>query len=90
MELYQGVAIAVMIALGVVVHTTMKLNGLRKDLKVERTLINVRDLEVMRHPQRYDSEEVRLVRTTWLACATAFALVMLLLAVSPQEVMQKF
>ena len=90
METYQAVAIAVMIAMGFVVNSTMKLNNLRKRNGIVRPMINLRDLAVLRNPQDYDAEEVNLVRTNWIACATLFALVLLMLAVSPENLTQRF
>ncbi len=89
MEAYQGVAIAVMIAMGFVVNSTLKLNGLRKKNGVVRTMVNLRDLSVLRQPQNYDTEEVRLVRSNWIACAALLALVLLMLAVSPEDLSQQ-
>jgi hypothetical protein len=89
MELYQVVAIAVMIAMGLVVNSTLKLNHLRKKNGVVRTAINLRDLAVFRQPQNFDAQEVYLVRSNWIACATLFALVLLMLAVSPDDLPQK-
>ena len=90
MEPYQAVAVAVMIAMGFVVNSTMKLNKFRKKIGVKRTMVNLRDLSVLRQPRDYDSEEVRLVRTNWIACVTLFALVLLMLAVSPEDLSQRF
>ncbi len=90
MEPYQAVAVAVMIAMGFVVNSTMRLNKFRKKIGVKRTMVNLRDLSVFRRPRNYDSEEVRLVRTNWIACATVFALVLLMLAVSPEDLSQRF
>ena len=74
---------------GVVVHSTMRLNGLRKRLEIERPMLNFRDLWVMRDPQKFDPEEVRLVRQNWLACLVLFALVMALIALSPDDLVQR-
>ena len=89
MEPYQAVAIAVMIAMGFVVNSTMKLNKYRKKIGVKRTAVNLRDLSVFRQPWNYDAEEARLVRTNWIACATLFALVLLMLAVSPEDLSRR-
>ena len=90
MHAYQLVAIAVMIALGLVVHSTVRLNGLRKELKIERTIINLRDWSVLRNPAEHDPLEVRLVWTHWIACAAAFALVIMLFALAPPDLLQRF
>ena len=90
MHAYQLVAVAVMVALGVVVHSTVRLNALRKELEIERTMVNLRDLAVMRNPGEHNPLEVRLVWTHWIACAAAFVLVMVLFAVSPPDLLQKF
>ena len=90
MEPYQAVAVAVMIAMGFVVNSTIRLNNLRKKIGVKRTMVNLRDLSVFRQPRNYDNEEVRLVRANWIACAALFALVMLMLAVSPEDLLQRF
>ncbi len=90
MEPYQAVAVAVMIAMGFVVNSTMKLNKFRKKIGVKRTMVNLRDLSVFRQPRNYDTEEVRLVRTNWVACVTLFTLVLLMLAVSPEDLSQRF
>lgn len=90
MQLYQLVAIAVMVAFGVVVHSTVRLNGLRKELAIERTMVNLRDWSVLRRPQDFDAREVRLVRIHWLACIAAFLLVMTLFALTPPELLQRF
>lgn len=90
MESYQVVAIAVMFAMGVVVNSTMKLNNYRKTNGVVKTAINLRDLSVIKQPQDFDVEEVRLVRNSWLACAAAFALVVLMLVLIPADVVGRF
>jgi hypothetical protein len=90
MEPYQAVAVAVMIAMGFVVNSTMRLTKFRKKIGVKRTMVNLRDLSVFRRPRNYDAEEVRLVRTNWIACATVLALVLLMLAVSPEDLSQRF
>ena len=90
MEPYQAVALAVMIAMGFVVNSTMKLKNFRKKIGVKRTMVDLRDLSVLRQPRTYDAEEVRLVRTNWIACAALFALVLLMLAVSPEDLAQRF
>ena len=46
MEPYQAVAVAVMIAMGFVVNSTMKLNKLREKIGVERTMVNLRALRL--------------------------------------------
>jgi hypothetical protein len=89
MEPYKAVAIAVMIAMGFVVNSTMKLNKYRKKIGVKRTVVNLRDLSVFRRPWNYDAEEARLVHTNWIACATLFALVLLMLAVSPEDLSRR-
>jgi hypothetical protein len=90
MELYQVVAIAVMIAMGFVVNSTLKLTRFRKKIGVKRTMVDLRDLSVFRQPRNYDSEEVRLVRANWIACAAVLALVLLMLALSPEDLSQRF
>ena len=90
MEPYQVVAIAAMIAMGFVVNSTLKLKNFRKKIGVKRTMVDLRDLSVLRQPRAYDAEEVRLVRTNWIACAALFALVLLMLAVSPEDLAQRF
>ena len=79
-----------MIAMGFVVNSTLKLNNLRKKNGVVRTAMNLRDLAVFRQPHDFDADEVRLVRNNWIACATLFALVLLMLAVSPEDLIQRF
>jgi hypothetical protein len=90
MEPYQVVAIAVMIAMGFVVNSTLKLTRFRKKIGVKRTMVDLRDLSVFRQPRNYDNEEVRLVRANWIACAALLALVLLMLAVSPEDLPQRF
>ncbi len=90
MEFYQIAAIAVMVAMGVVVNSTMKLNNYRKTSGVLKTAINLRDLSVIRQPQDFAVEEVRLVRNSWLACVAAFALVVLMLVLIPADVVERF
>jgi hypothetical protein len=90
MEQYQAAAIAVMIAMGFVVNSTLKLTRFRKKIGVKRTMVDLRDLYVFRQPRNYDSEEVRLVRANWIACAAVLALVMLMLALSPEDLSQRF
>jgi hypothetical protein len=90
MELYQVVAMAVMIAMGFVVNSTLKLTRFRKKIGVKRTMVDLRDLYVFRQPRNYDSEEVRLVRANWIACAAVLALVLLMLALSPEDLSQRF
>ena len=90
MEPYQAVAIAVMIAMGFVVNSTLRLSRFRKKIGVKRTMVDLRDLSVFRQPRDYDVEEVRLVRANWIACAAVFALVLLMLAVSPEDLSQRF
>jgi len=90
MEAYQVVAIAVMIAMGFVVNSTLKLTRFRKKTGVKRTMVDLRDLSVFRQPGNFDAEEVRLVRSNWIACAALFALVLLMLAVSPEDLSQRF
>lgn len=90
MEAYQVVAVAVMIAMGFVVNSTLKLTRFRKKTGVKRTMVDLRDLSVFRQPGNFDAEEVRLVRNSWIACAALFALVLLMLAVSPDDLSQRF
>ena len=79
-----------MIAMGFVVNSTLKLKNFRKKIGVKRTMVDLRDLSVFRKPWNYDAEEVRLVRTNWIACVAVFALVLLMLAVSPEDLAQRF
>jgi hypothetical protein len=90
MEAYQVVAITVMIAMGFVVNSTLKLTRFRKKTGVKRTMVDMRDLSVFRQPASFDAEEVRLVHRNWIACAVLFALVLLMLAVSPEDLSQRF
>ena len=90
MEAYQFVAVAVMIAMGFVVNSTLKLTRFRKKTGVKRTMVDLRDLSVFRRPGNYDAEEVRLVRNNWITCAALLALVLLMLAVSPEDLPQRF
>ena len=89
MHAYQLIVIAVMVALGLVVHSTVRLNGLRKELEIQRTMVNVRDWSVLKNPTDYDPREVRLVRTHWIACAAAFGLLLLLFATAPPDLLQR-
>lgn len=79
-----------MIAMGFVVNSTLKLNRFRKKIGVKRTMVDLRDLSVLRQPRNYDNEEVRLVRSNWIACGALLALVLLMLAVSPEDLSQRF
>jgi hypothetical protein len=90
MEAYQAVAIAVMIAMGFVVNSTLKLTRFRKRIGVKRTLVDLRDLSVFRQPRNFDAEEVRLVRANWIACGALLALVLLMLALIPEELSRRF
>ena len=89
METYQLVGIAVMVGMGFVVHATMSLNRLRNVMGVPKAMFNFRDLSVLRNPGQYDPMEVRLVRTSWLACVALFALVLVLINVIPEELIQQ-
>ena len=53
MEAYQVVAIAVMIAMGFVVNSTLKLTRFRKKTGVKRTMVDLRDLSVFRQPDNF-------------------------------------
>ena len=88
METYHFVAIVVVIAMGFVVDTTLRLNKLRKQLGIVRPMINWRDLEVAYQPQDFDAYEVTLVRRNWAACTAVFALVLLLLTLLPPDMAQ--
>ena len=88
MELYKVIAVLALAGMGFVVHSTLRLNALRKRLGVEKTMVNLRDWVVVRYPESHDPEEVRLVWTTWISCAVLFALVLLLLAVIPPDVLE--
>ena len=90
MEIYQVVAIAVMIAMGLVVNSTMKLNNLRKQNGVVRTAINLRDLAVFRRPHDFDAQEVLLVHNNWICCGVLLALVLFMLSVIPADLVQRF
>ena len=79
-----------MIAMGFVVNSTLKLTRFRKKIGVKRTMIDLRDLSVFRQPRNFDAEEVRLVRNNWIACAALFALVLLMLALIPEDLAQQF
>lgn len=79
-----------MIAMGFVVNSTLKLTRFRKKTGVKRTMVDLRDLSVFSQPDKFDVEEVRLVRRNWIACAALFALVLLMLAVSPEDLSQRF
>ncbi|MDX1487474.1 MAG: hypothetical protein R3268_04685, partial [Acidiferrobacterales bacterium] len=83
------VALSAMFAMGIVVSSTIKLNRFRKKIRVKRTMFDLRDLSVIRQPQNYDVEEVRLVRKHWIACATTLALILLMLALSPGDLPQR-
>ena len=89
METYQLVGIAVMVGMGFVVHSTMSLNRLRNVMGVPKAMFNFRDLSVLRHPDRFDPLEVRLVRTTWVACVGLFVLVIVLINVVPEELIRQ-
>ena len=47
-------ALAVMLGLGYVVHSTMRLNALRKRNQIEKQMINLRDLDVLTRPRTHD------------------------------------
>ena len=89
MEPYQAVALVAMFAMGFVVSSTIKLNRFRKKIGVTRTMFDLRDLSVIRQPQNYDVEEVRLVRKNWIACAATLALILLMLGLSPEDLPQR-
>ena len=90
MEPYQAVAIAVMIAMGFMVNSTIRLSKFRKKIGIKRTMVDLRDLSVLRQPRNYGIEEVRLVRANWIACVAVVALVLLMLAVSPEDLAERF
>lgn len=90
MEAYQAVGIGVMVAMGFVVHSTVRLNALRKARKVERHMINVRDWFVLIRPADFDAEEVQWVRTSWIACAALMGLLLLLFALAPDDMLHRF
>ena len=89
MHIYQLFAIALMIALGLVVHSTVRLNDFRKQRQIERTLINTRDFQVLRQPRKYPEEEVRLVRIHWGACAATLVLALTTFALLPPELLEQ-
>ena len=89
MELYQLVGLAAFIGMGYVVHSTMALNGLRKRMGVPKQMLNFRDIRVMRNPGEFEPEEVKRVRVNWIACAVLFALVLVLIVVSPEDAMDR-
>jgi len=89
MEVYQAVALAVMLGMGFVVHSTMSLNRLRNVMGVPKVMFNFRDISVLRHPDQYDPLEVRLVRTNWVACVALFTLVLVLINVVPEELVRQ-
>ena len=89
METYQLVALAVMVGMGFVVHTTVALNGLRKRMGVPKQMFNFRDLRVLRRPDEFEEEEVRAVRTNWAARGALFVLVLLLIATVPPDLPQQ-
>ena len=89
METYQLVGVAVMVGMGFVVHSTMSLNRLRNVMGVPKQMFNFRDLSVLRHPDRFDPLEVRLVRTNWIACVALFVLVITLINVIPADLIRE-
>jgi hypothetical protein len=90
METYQFVAIGVMVAMALVVDSTLRLNSLRKKLGIARPMINWRDLAVVWQPQDFDAYEVTLVRRNWIACTAVFGLVILMLTLIPPDMVQSF
>ena len=89
MELYQAIAIGVMVAMGLVVNSTVRLNSLRKKNEVPKTMLNFRDLKVFQNPHRYPIDEVKLVRSNWISCLILLVLVCALLLTVPDELVER-
>ena len=83
MEVHQVVGIGILVGLVFVTSSTVRLGRLRRQAGWKRPLFHLRELTVLRRPNHFSPEEVRLVRQNLLASAAVLALVLLFLAVSP-------
>lgn len=86
---YQIVAVAALVAMGLVVHSTVQLNRWRRAMQTPKKMFNTRDLDVLRRPADFESDEVLLVRIHWISCIALMVLLLALAAVVPPEVLEK-
>jgi len=83
MQFYQIVALAVMLTLGFLIDTTVKLFRYRRRAKIAQEPWRMRDIQILRRPKTFEAEEVRLARRHWVSCVLMLGLILLFLAVRP-------
>ena len=83
MQFYQIVALAVMLTLGFLIDTTVKLFRYRRRAKIAQEPWRMRDIQSLRRPKTFEAEEVRLARRHWVSCVLMLGLILLFLAVRP-------
>jgi len=83
MQFHQIVALAVMLSLGFLIDTTVKLFRYRRRAKIAQEPWRMRDIQILRKPEAFEAEEVRLARRHWVSCALMLGLILLFLTVRP-------
>lgn len=83
MQFHQIVALAVMVALGFLIDTTIKLFRYRRRAKIAQEPWRMRDIQILRKPEAFEVDEVRLARRHWIACALMLGMFLLFLFVRP-------
>ena len=89
MELYEWLAVGVVIAMGLVVHSTVQLNRWRRYMQIPKPMFNYRDFLVLRSPSDFERDEVILVRIHWIACGALLVLLVVLGNVLPPEMLER-
>ena len=83
MQFHQIVALSVMLALGFLIDTTIKLFRYRRRAKIAQEPWRMRDIQILRKPEAFEAEEVKLARRHWISCALMLGMILLFLFVRP-------
>ena len=86
MHFHQVIAIAVMVALALVIDTTIKLFRYRRRAKIAQEPWRMRDVQILRKPEQFEPDEVKLARRHWIACVAMLAMILLFLALRPDVI----
>jgi hypothetical protein len=85
MEFHIVVAIAIIIALALVMDSTLKLFRFRRKNKITQSPLKFRDISILRRPNDFPVEEARLTYKNWISCTVMLILMVLFLYISPDS-----
>ena len=86
MELYQVVAISVIVAIAFCLDSTVKLYRYRRRNNINQSPLQFRDIKILRRPNDYETEETRLTYRNWISSIAVLALLLLFVKIKPEAI----